>query len=64
MDVAKANSVPSARVREILTRLATEREGLRRDSADRAALEANRLSIVYWQSRLSRSLQNERPDVE
>ena len=54
-----ASFVPPERVREILTRLRVERDNLRRTSTDKAALEANRLSIVYWQSRLSNSLTEE-----
>jgi hypothetical protein len=43
-------------VREILARLVSERQGLRREAADRPALEANRRAIVYWQAQLTRSL--------
>jgi hypothetical protein len=54
-----ASFVPPERVREILTHLRVERDNLRRTSSDKAALEANRLSIVYWQSRLSDALTQE-----
>jgi hypothetical protein len=51
-----APPLSSARVREILARLVSERQGLRREAADRPALEANRRAIVYWQAQLTRSL--------
>jgi hypothetical protein len=50
--VAEASA--SARAFEILASLLLEREALRRRPAERAALEANRLSIDYWRARLSR----------
>jgi len=40
-------------IRRVLASLVRERQGLRRDNADRAALEANRLAIVYWQHALA-----------
>jgi hypothetical protein len=44
------------RIRGVLESLVSERQGLRRAGTDRAALEANRLAIVYWQQRLSHRL--------
>ncbi|HEY1366646.1 MAG TPA: hypothetical protein VGF23_06010 [Gaiellaceae bacterium] len=43
-------------VEEIIRKLVDERQQLRRRQTDAATLEANRLSIVYWQAQLSRSL--------
>jgi hypothetical protein len=44
------------RVRAILSSLVRERQTLRHARTDRAALEANRLAIVYWQQELSKRL--------
>jgi hypothetical protein len=44
------------RVRAVLTSLVGERQSLRRAGTDQAALEANRLAIVYWQQELSKRL--------
>jgi hypothetical protein len=44
------------RVRAVLASLVHERQTLRSGRTDRAALEANRLAIVYWQQELSRRL--------
>jgi hypothetical protein len=43
-------------IRRILDRLVQERQQLRRTTADGAALEANRLALVYWQNELQRAL--------
>ena len=43
----------TARASEILASLLLEREALQRRPEERAALEANRLAIVYWQARIS-----------
>jgi len=42
-----------ADIRRVLESLVLERQALRRDGAERAALEANRLAIVYWQHALA-----------
>jgi hypothetical protein len=44
------------RVRAVLASLVHERQALRYAGTDRAALEANRLAIVYWQQELSKRL--------
>jgi hypothetical protein len=46
--------VPVEVARRIVERLAVEREQLRRAGADAQALEANRLSLVYWQAQARR----------
>jgi hypothetical protein len=43
-------------IRRILDRLVQERQHLRRTTEDGAALEANRLALVYWQNELQRAL--------
>jgi hypothetical protein len=48
------------RIREIIAQLVSEREQLRRSSTDPATLEANRLSLSYWQTRLAESEPGER----
>jgi hypothetical protein len=48
--------VPIETAQQIVHRLAIEREQMRRSGADPQALEANRLSLVYWQSEVNRSL--------
>ena len=45
-----------ARIRAVLDSLVRERRELRRSEVERAALEANRLAIVYWQQALSSRL--------
>jgi hypothetical protein len=47
-------------IRAILDGLVLERQRLRRSSDGTALLEANRRSIVYWQTELSRALLAER----
>jgi hypothetical protein len=44
------------RIRAILNALVHERQALRHAGTDQAALEANRLAIVYWQQELSSRL--------
>ena len=44
------------RIRAVLNSLVHERQALRHAGADQAALEANRLAIVYWQQELSKRL--------
>jgi hypothetical protein len=44
------------RIRVVLNSLVRERQALRHRAADRNALEANRLTIVYWQQELSKRL--------
>jgi hypothetical protein len=53
---ARQGVVPVDVIEEIIRKLVDERQRLRRCKTDAATLEANRLSIVYWQSQLSRSL--------
>jgi hypothetical protein len=43
-------------IRRILDAAVSERQRLRVERAGRAVLEANRLAIVYWQSRLGKEL--------
>ncbi len=47
---------PVDRIRGILNSLVLERQALRRFGTDHAALEANRLAIVYWQQEFSQHL--------
>jgi hypothetical protein len=49
----------SARIREVLAALVSERQELRRTNARSPLLEANRLAIVYWQQKLARRLAEE-----
>jgi hypothetical protein len=44
------------RIRAVINFLVGERQTLRLAGSDRTALEANRLSIVYWQQELSKRL--------
>jgi hypothetical protein len=48
-------------IRRILDRLVQERQHLRHEPESAAALEANRLALVYWQQQLQRALLAERP---
>jgi hypothetical protein len=48
--------VPIDTAREIIQRLVIERQQLRRAGADPQTLEANRLSLAYWQAEMNRSL--------
>jgi len=43
-------------IRRILDRLVQERQQLRHEPNSAAALEANRLALVYWQQQLQRAL--------
>jgi hypothetical protein len=43
-------------IRRILDRLVQERQQLRNAPEHAAALEANRLALVYWQQQLQRAL--------
>lgn len=55
----------SERIREILDDLVRHRQSLRSDGEhDRVLLQANRLSIVYWQGRLAQALLEEHGGVE
>jgi hypothetical protein len=45
-----------ARIRTLLDSLVHQRQELRRGGGDEAALEANRLAIVYWQQALTAHL--------
>lgn len=45
-----------ALIRRVLDSLVTERQRLRGSAVDPALLEANRLSIVYWQNELVREI--------
>jgi hypothetical protein len=55
-----------ARIREILADLVHQRQSLRgaTDAPETVLLEANRRSIVYWQSELARALLNGREHRE
>ena len=54
------------RIRQILADLVHQRQSLRgaSDAPETVLLEANRRSIVYWQSELARALVAERGDHE
>lgn len=43
-------------IQAIIRSAVNERQSMRRAGADKAALEANRRTIVYWQGRLARAL--------
>jgi hypothetical protein len=47
-------------IHQVIRSAVDERERLRRDGADTAALEANRRAIAYWQARLSQALSDAR----
>ena len=59
-------SPKAVRIHEILDELVRQRQSLRlREREDRdGLLEANRLSIVYWQAELGRALLDERAGDE
>jgi len=44
------------RIRAVLDSLVRERQALRHRDTDPAALEGNRIAIVYWQQELSKRL--------
>jgi hypothetical protein len=52
-NASPARNRPEPRIREILQALIRQRQAMRRTATDRRLLEANRLGIVYWQSRLA-----------
>jgi hypothetical protein len=54
-------SVASGDIRGIIDRLVVERQSLRADGGDLAALHANRLALAYWQLQLTRALAAEAP---
>jgi hypothetical protein len=54
--VVDASPDPADQARAVLASLVGERQALRHHGTDRAALEANRLAIVYWQQELSKRL--------
>ncbi len=56
VEFAGQQSASIVEIRRILDALVSERQRLRVERAARAVLEANRLAIVYWQSRLGREL--------
>ena len=56
MSEGRQGVLPVDVVEDIIRKLVDERQQLRRRDTDAATLEANRLSIVYWQSQLSRAL--------
>jgi hypothetical protein len=53
---ADAAADTAGRIRVVLDSLVRERQALRHGGIDPAALEANRISIVYWQQELSKRL--------
>ena len=59
--MAAISTEPSAEtIHQILRSAVSERQRLRQAGAERAALEANRKAIVYWQARLAQALARER----
>jgi hypothetical protein len=59
--MAALSTVPSSEtIQGIIRSVVSERQRLRHDGAGRAALEANRRAIVYWQARLAEALARER----
>jgi len=60
MATKELHELRPARIREILDDLVHQRQRLRNSPAEAVLLEANRRSIVYWQTELSRSLLAER----
>jgi hypothetical protein len=50
-------------IHEIIRSAVAERQRLRRTGGDEAALEANRLAIAYWQTRLSQVLSGARREA-
>jgi hypothetical protein len=60
MATKEVHELRPARIREILDALVHQRQGLRSSPAEAGLLEANRRSIVYWQTELSRALLAER----
>jgi len=60
MATEELHELRPARIREILDDLVHQRQRLRNSPAEAVLLEANRRSIVYWQTELSRALLAER----
>ena len=60
MATKELHELRPARIREILDDLVHQRQRLRNSPVEAALLEANRRSIVYWQTELSRALLVER----
>jgi len=60
MATEELHELRPARIREILDDLVYQRQRLRNSPVEAALLEANRRSIVYWQTELSRALLVER----
>jgi hypothetical protein len=60
MATEELHELRPARIREILDDLVHQRQRLRNSPVEAALLEANRRSIVYWQTELSRALLVER----
>jgi hypothetical protein len=56
MATKELHELRPARIREILDDLVHQRQRLRNSPAEAVLLEANRRSIVYWQTELSRAL--------
>lgn len=56
MATEELHELRPARIREILDVLVHQRQRLRSSPAEAGLLEANRRSIVYWQTELSRAL--------
>ena len=60
MATEELHELRPARIREILDDLVHQRQRLRNSPVEAALLEANRRSIVYWQTELWRALLVER----
>ena len=60
MATEELHELRPARIWEILDDLVHQRQRLRNSPVEAALLEANRRSIVYWQTELSRALLVER----
>jgi hypothetical protein len=56
MTTEELHELRPARIREILDDLVHQRQRLRSAPGEAELLEANRRSIVYWQTELSRAL--------
>ena len=56
MATEELHELRPARIREILDDLVHQRQRLRSSPDEGGLLEANRRSIVYWQTELSRAL--------
>jgi hypothetical protein len=48
--------VSVADLQRVIDSLVSERQALRSSGADHATIEANRISLVYWQQELARAL--------